>query len=69
MRYSEFAKLKECTTAGSVATVAGNAKSLKGSIGAGFDSQGDWGVYDFAKKKTKKEDTKEEKEKTTVIRR
>lgn len=69
MRYSEFSKLDECTSAGSVATVVGNAKSVKGTIGAGFDSNGDWGIYDFAKNKDKKKKKKETKEETTLIRR
>lgn len=41
------------TSAGNIATVPGNGKSAKGSIGAGFDPNGDFGIYPNPKKKTK----------------
>lgn len=53
MRWSEI--INETTTAGNVATVVGNSgASGAGSIGAGFDPNGHWGVYNNAKPKKQK---------------
>ncbi len=61
MRWSEIINVNESasggsTGAGSIATVSGNGKSLKGAIGAGFDPNGDFGIYPKPniKKKNKK---------------
>lgn len=56
MRWHEIESLMETSTAGgtcagNVAVVPGNGKSSKGSIGAGFDPNGDFGVYPNPKKK------------------
>ena len=53
MRWSEI--VNESTCASNVATVVGNNGSAgSGSIGAGFDPDGDWGVYNNAKPKNQK---------------
>lgn len=59
MRYKDIEKLMEtasagATGAGNIATVVGNGKSGVGTIGAGFDADGDYGIYPKPKKKKKK---------------
>jgi hypothetical protein len=60
MRWSEIEKLMEtgsagATCAGNIATLPGNNnKSSAGAIGAGFDPNGDWGIYNSKKKKVPK---------------
>lgn len=50
MRWHEIEQLVETssaggTSAGNIAVVPGNGNSSKGSIGAGFDPNGDFGIY------------------------
>lgn len=59
MRYRDIQNLMEtasagATGAGNIATVAGNGKTSVGTIGAGFDADGDYGIYPKPKKKKKK---------------
>lgn len=62
MRWYEIVELMETSTAGgtcagNVASVPGNGKSTKGAIGAGFDPNGDFGIYPNPKKKKTDEDS------------
>lgn len=50
MRYKD---IMECTTSASVASVS-KSMNAKNAIGVGFDPDGDFGIYNFAKKKNKK---------------
>lgn len=56
MRWSEIINETSSgsTGASNIAIVPGNTKANKGSIGAGFDPNGDWGIYDSAKKTDRK---------------
>lgn len=50
--------------ASSGATSAGAIAAVPGALGAGFDPDGDWGIYTKKKKKDKKD-----KKEDTVLRR
>jgi hypothetical protein len=69
MRWFEIERLMETSSAGvscagNIATMSGNNdKSSDGAIGAGFDPNGDWGIYANKKPKIKS------KKKPNVIRR
>lgn len=49
-------EIKETTTAGNVASVAGNMGQVvkRGGLGVGLDPDGDWGIYPKPTKKAKK---------------
>lgn len=62
MRWKEIEQLVEtssagATCAGNVAVVPGNGNSSKGSIGAGFNPNGDFGIYPNPKKKKNEDDS------------
>lgn len=63
MRYRE---IMECTTSANVASVS-NSMNAKNAIGVGFDPDGDFGIYNFAKKKKNKKT--EDKTEMPVIKR
>ena len=66
MKYEKLIKIiKESSTSGSTSSasiataVSGSSKILRrnpteGSIGVGFDAEGDWGIYEKPSKKSSK---------------
>lgn len=65
MRYKEF--MIECTSSSSVATAITPISNPEDALGVGMNPDGDWGIYDFAKKKQRKD--KKHENKPVVIKR